>query len=239
MKNLPENKILITQALAGRVIRLHPDDPIAIAVQDIEPGSEVQAPDGGTFAAADRIPAGHKIALRNLAPGETILRYGCRIGWASQAIAAGSWVHNHNLEVGTIPRSYAYRVAAPLIPAPSERTFLGYPRPDGRVGTRNYVAVISSVHCSGHVASRIARHFTPDRLAGFGNVDGVIPIIHHSGCSLPPDGLAQRYLKRALANLVGNPNIGGAVFVGLGCETTQAEECASLAIEQDLRTSGG
>ena len=216
------------QGVADRIIQLHPADPIAIAVQDIMPGSTLRAPDGGRLVAAERIPAGHKIALRDLAPGETVLRYGCRIGQASQPIAAGSWVHTHNLEVGAIGRGYTCRVAPPLIPAPSGRTFLGYLRPDGRVGTRNYLAVISSVHCVGHAASRIARHFTPDRLAGFENIDGVIPIIHHSGCSLPPHGLGQRYLTRTLANLAVNPNIGGVLFIGLGCETTPADACATL-----------
>ena len=111
-----------------------PTDPIAIAVQDIEPGAELGAPEGERWlVAAERIPAGHKIALRDLAPGETVLRYGCRIGQASQPIAAGSWVHTHNLEVGAIGRGYTCRVAPPLTPAPSGRTFLGY-RAAGRPG---------------------------------------------------------------------------------------------------------
>ena len=116
-----------------RIIQLHPDDPIAIAVQDIEPGAVLRTPDGGRLVAADRIPAGHKIALRDLAPGETVLRYGCRIGQASQPIVAGSWVHSHNLEVGAISGGYTCRVVPPLIPTPTGRTFLGYRRPDGRV----------------------------------------------------------------------------------------------------------
>ena len=227
-----------TPDLASPILRLHPDDPIAVAVRAIEPGTQLRTPDGRRLIAAERVPAGHKLALCDIAPGETIRRYGCRIGQATRFIPAGSWVHTHNLEVGDLSRSYTYQVVPPSIPAPTGRTFLGYRRPDGRVGTRNYVAVISTVHCSGHVASRIARHFTPDRLAGFENVDGVIPIIHPSGCGMPPHGPAQRYLKRALANLAGSPNLGGAVFVGLGCETLQAEECVSLAVQQDPQTAG-
>jgi altronate dehydratase len=140
------------QGVADWIIQLHPADPIAIAVQDILPGSTLCAPDGGSLVAVDRIPAGHKIALRDLAPGETIHRYGYRIGQASRPITAGSWVHTHNLEVGAIAGGYTCRVAPPLRPAPSGRTCLGYRRPDGRVGTRNYLAVISSVHCVGHAA---------------------------------------------------------------------------------------
>jgi altronate dehydratase len=223
--------------VSDRIIQLHPADPIAIAVQDITAGTALRAPGGGCLVAVDDVPAGHKIALRDLTPGETILRYGCRIGQASQPILAGSWVHTHNLEVGPISRGYTYRVVPTFVPTPSGRTFRGYLRPDGRVGTRNYLAVISSVHCVGHAASRIARHFTPERLAGFANVDGIIPIIHHSGCSLPPHGPAQRYLKRALANLAANPNIGGALFVGLGCETTPADMCAALVSEIPLAAS--
>ncbi len=107
------------QDVTDRIIQLHPADPIAIAVQDVGPGTELRAPDGGRLVAAEHIPAGHKITLRDLAPGETILRYGCRIGQASQLIAAGSWIHSHNLEVGAIGRGYTCRVAPPLVPRPA------------------------------------------------------------------------------------------------------------------------
>ena len=218
---------------AQSVIRLHPADPIVVAVRELVPGEVLMIDGHDVLTVREVIPSGHKVALSDVPAGAVITRYGSRIGIATTDIPMGTWVHSHNLDVGPIPRDYSYTVVPALCPQPSGRTFMGYARRDGRVGTRNYVAVISSVHCSGHVTLQIARQFTPERLAAYPNVDGVIPIVHHSGCSLPPSGPAQRYLKRLLSNIARHPNIGAALFVGLGCETTQAEECAAMALAQD------
>jgi altronate hydrolase len=109
--------------------------------------------------------------------------------------------------------------------APGGRTFNGFRRADGRCGTRNYVAVISSVNCSAAVVSRIAAHFTPERLGAFPYVDGVVAVTHAAGCSVAPDSLSLLYLRRALGNLAQNPNVAAALFVGLGCEVNQLEGC--------------
>lgn len=216
------------------LIHLHPDDQVGIAKLDISPGSEIRSPLGKRLTAQGPIPAGHKVALVDLRRGDAIYRYGREIGRASADIPAGSWVHDHNLSLQINPRHYQYSVVEPARPAPSGRTFMGYARPDGRVGTRNTIAVISTVSCSTHVVSQIARAFPRERLSAYPNVDGVLPIIHFSGCSMPPGGRSQTYLKRTLGNLAKNPNIAAAIYVGLGCEVNQADDCQPLYTENEL-----
>ena len=208
-------------------IQLNANDNVAIAKQTIAPDTTLTMP-SHSLVIREKIPAGHKLALRAIAPGEHVFRYGYSIGIASRAIVPGEWVHTHNLQIGAISQEYAYQIVAPAPTQMGHQTFLGYARPDGRVGTRNYIAVISSVNCSAHVTTQIARAFTPERLAAYPNVDGVIPITHHSGCSLATDSLGFYWLQRTLANIALNPNIGAYVFVGLGCEVNQAEACCAL-----------
>jgi altronate dehydratase len=128
------------------------------------------------------IPAGHKIALQDVAAGAPVLRYGQIIGFASQAILAGDHVHTHNVVVKPVDHDYAQLVSTTdqfeYMPETQRRTFLGFKRDKGRAGTRNYVAVIGTVNCSAHVCREIAAYFTPERLEAYPNVDGVIPIVH-------------------------------------------------------------
>ena len=189
-------------------IQLNPKDNIAIARVDIAEGTDICLPDRSVLIINERIPAGHKFSLCNIAPGEQIYRYGYSIGIATSSITPGCWVHTHNLSVGEIQKDYQLTIVNPPLTHPSTLSFLGYPRSDGRAGTRNYIAVISTVNCSAHVCLQIARQFTPDRLREYHNVDGVIPIVHHSGCSYPPGSLSQLYLQRTLANITSHPNIG-------------------------------
>ena len=204
-------------------LQLNSHDNIAIAKHDLDAGIILWMPAGAVITLRQSIPAGHKFALQAIACGEPVLRYGYSLGNATQAIQPGDWVHTHNLSVGEIKRAYDFQIAAPLTPQPSQQTFLGYRRADGQVGTRNYIAVISTVNCSAHIATEIARAFTPPQLAEFPNVDGVIPLVHSTGCSYNPNDLAHTYLRRTLANIARNPNIGGYVFVGLGCEGNQID----------------
>ncbi len=221
-------------------ILLHPADDVAIARADLPAGARLSLPGGGELAVQAAIPAGHKLALRRLAPGQGVLRYGQRIGLAAAEIAPGDWVHTHNLEAGPIAREYAWQVVEAPAPRPSGRTFLGYRRADGRAGTRNYVAVISTVNCAAAVASRIAAHFTPARLAAYPNVDGVVAVTHSAGCSVAPDSLSLAYLRRALSNLGHHPNIAAALYVGLGCEVNQLDGCLpSFSPEEIERLAGG
>jgi altronate hydrolase len=218
------------------ILHLHPQDPVGIAKQDLQPGTSVSLPEGGALTVRELIPAGHKLALVDIPAGGEVLRYGYPIGRAADFIPAGSWVHSHNLVLGEIPGpgEYTFQLVAPAQPAPSGRTFAGYARPGGRAGTRNYIALISTVSCSAHVVSQIARAFPPERLAEYPQVDGIIPIVHHSGCSLPQGGLSHTYLRRMLANLARHPNVGAAVYVGLGCEVNQIDECQPLYSPEEM-----
>jgi len=207
-------------------IRLDRRDPLAIAKEEILPGVIVSADQPGLpfdrLEINQKIPAGHKFALRSLALGEEILRYGCRIGVASALIAPGDWIHTHNLDVGDLARNFEIQTVPTGSPqAAVNRHFMGFPRPRGLSGTRNYILVVSTVNCSAQTARAIAQTFSPEMLAAYPNVDGVLAITHSTGCSIPAGSLAQQYLQRALINLIDHPNVGGILFTGLGCEVNQ------------------
>jgi altronate hydrolase len=164
--------------------------------------------------------------LHDIAAGAPVLKYGQTIGFAARAIPAGDWIHTHNLELKQFGRDYGFcQGARPVEYYPPEkmRFFDGYARADGRAGTRNYVAVISSVNCSASVSQYVAQRFKTDRFAQeFPHVDGVIAFTHKAGCGIKPDEpLAM--LQRTLAGIARHPNIFGYVLIGLGCETNQIE----------------
>lgn len=229
----------ISRAFEEMMILLNEADEVAVARQDVPAGMRLVTPDEHIIEVRREIPAGHKMALHRIQPGEAIHRYGQRIGQASQPIEAGDWVHSHNLEVGEIGRQLTWRVVAPAQVQPTGRTFLGFHRADGQVGTRNFIAVISTVNCAASVAGRIAAYFTPERLAAYPNVDGVAPVLHSSGCSVAPDSLSLLYLRRTLDNLAHNPNVGGVVFVGLGCEVNQLEGCLPVFSPAEITRLAG
>jgi altronate hydrolase len=221
------------QALEEVSLRLHPNDDVAIARRELHQGEAfrirgVRGEEVLTLGAT--IPTGHKLALRSLAEGEAVRRYGQVIGFASCPIQLGEYVHTHNLGVKDFERQAVFGVdakAVNILPEGERRTFQGYPRPNGRAGTRNYLAVISTVNCSAHVCLEIAHYFTPEKLANYPNVDGVIPLAHPYGCSMRIDSPNYLLLQRTLAGMAQNPNIGAYVVVGLGCETNQADALIS------------
>ena len=216
--------------LPQKVLVLHPTDDVAIAKQDLEQGVQVEIAAtkcASPFCTRQPVPSGHKVALCDLSVGDPVHRYGQVIGFASQNIQRGDHVHTHNLAAGTFEREYAMGIDAQPVEVldPAERrTFMGYLRPDGRVGTRNYVAVISTVNCSAHTTRQIAHHFTPERLVAYPNVDGVIALTHHSGCSLQLGGDDYVFTQRTLAGMADHPNVGAYAFVGLGCEENQIDD---------------
>ena len=214
--------------LPAATIQLHPEDQVAITKWDIPAGTTLRDSRHGKgerkMQVLQDIPAGHKIALEKIPAGAAILRYGHKIGVASQVIEPGEWVHSHNLQIGDMSRDFAIRIVEKLNDGAAvelDKTFDGFHRADGRAGTRNYIAVISTVSCSAQTAQLIADHFTPEVLATYKNVDGVIAITHFSGCTMPPDSSAYRFLERMLLNLALHPNVGAALFVSLGCEVMQ------------------
>jgi altronate dehydratase len=204
-------------------LTLHPTDNIAIARQDIPAGANLLIQKQPVVIIRP-IPAGHKFAVDVIQSGSPVIRYGQHIGTATQTISRGEWVHSHNLDVGDMQREFsvqlAQKAASQSQPIPT-RTFSGYPRPTGQYGTRNLIAIVSTVSCSAQVTRAIAAHFTPSVLEGYPNVDGVIAVTHPLGCSVPEGGLAHTYLQRALLNLTRHPNVGGILFVSLGCEVNQ------------------
>ncbi len=202
----------------SHLVLLHPVDDVAIATQSIPAGTEVQAGDH-CITTRQTIPAGHKVALRSKTRGESILRYGSNIGRATQDISVGDHVHSHNLHHEHVPQERAQRVNPPAPPALiTGRTFQGYQRPDGRVGTRNYVAVVSTVNCSASVAHVVTERMEAEIRERFPHVDGIMPVAHEGGCGMPYGGLKHQMLARVLVGLSRHPNVAGCVLVGLGCE---------------------
>lgn len=225
-------------ALSDVAVRLNPSDDVAVAKTHLQAGTALTF-DGARVEVRQFVATGHKIALRDAAESAPLRRYGQVIGFATRPIRAGDHVHVHNLAAHAFDRDYAFGAdAAPydVLPLERRRTFQGIARPDGRVGTRNYVAVISSVNCSAHTVREIAHHFTPERLAAFPNVDGVIPIAHGWGCATRIGGENDVLLQRTLAGIARHPNVAGYVLVGLGCETNQIEV---LIDNQALRLEDG
>ena len=194
-------------------------------------------PGGGRVEIREPIGLGHKVALADIAQGEPVRKYGQIIGFAAKAIPAGSLVHVNNLKADLFERDYAFATEVPVTAAAEERkTFRGYLRPDGRVGTRNYIAVISTVNCSASTSRYVADRFR-DNLwrKDFPNVDGVFAVTHKGGCGLPFEGPDHQILERVLAGFANHPNVAAYVVVGLGCEVAFAQH---LVDAQDLVTLG-
>lgn len=217
------------------VVRLHPEDDVAIARRQLLEGMPVV--DG--VIVRGLIPAGHKVAARLINQGEPVKRYGQIIGFATRTIAPGEHVHTQNLAMGSFERDYAFAADARNVPTADKRTvFRGITRSDGRVATRNYIGVLTTVNCSATVARAIADHFRrdihPQELAAFPNVDGVVALTHGLGCATDADGEGLAVLRRTLGGYARHPNFAAMLVVGLGCETNQIE---GLMNSQGLSTS--
>ncbi|MCY4525587.1 MAG: altronate dehydratase family protein, partial [Anaerolineaceae bacterium] len=218
-------------------IRLNASDNVAIARRPLQPGTVLETGDG-VLNLRDFVTDGHKFALADLAAGERVRRYGQTIGFATRDIQAGDHVHTHNLAVQEFAREYEFAQdieAVDFVPLAQRLTFNGYLRENGQVGTRNFIAIISTVNCSAHTTREIARHFTPERLADYPNVDGVVALVHLSGCAVQIGGDDYVLLQRTLAGMARHANIGGYLIVGLGCEANQV---ADLVSNYDLNGNG-
>jgi altronate hydrolase len=200
------------------VLRVHPRDDVLVALRDIQAGETVRSP-AEVLTARTQVPRGHKLAATAISAGTAVRKYGWPIGLATRDIEPGEHVHTHNLTTAlTAHEDYAYTPPAPARTrsSPDTHTFLGYPRRDGRVGTRNELWVLCTVGCVGHTARRIAE------IAGEGlkgRVDGVHALTHPFGCSQLGDDL--QHTRQILASLAAHPNAGGVLVVGLGCENNQ------------------
>ena len=215
-----------------RLLTLAPGDDVAIALDDLAPGDELAGQPGVTVRAP--VPRGHKVALRDVAEGAPVRKYGQVIGAASMPIAAGEHVHSHNLEFAPqLQGGLGGRAVPPdggvtggVVPPGEDTaggpipTFDGYVRTDGRVGTRNYIGIVTSVNCSATVAKLIARE-AERRLRDFPNVDGVVALTHGTGCGMSVAGEGPDMLRRTLHGYAEHPNFAGILAIGLGCEVNQ------------------
>lgn len=222
---------ILNAAKQVSVISLNPGDNVLVALEAIEAGESV-----GTDLpeVRDDIPAGHKIACCNINAGNPILKYGQIIGFANRDISAGEHVHTTNVGLKDVVRDYAVgegTIPTEYVPEGGRAVFQGFARSDGRVGTRNYIGVLPTVNCSASVARFIADAVDREMLPDFSNVDGIVALAHGSGCAVPPDGEGFQMLQRTLAGYARNPNFGGILLVGLGCETNLVE---SLCQNMDL-----
>lgn len=207
------------------VLRLHAEDDVAIARQQLVGGTALP---GGALSRG-LIPPGHKVAMRDLPQGHAVRRYNQVIGYATQPITAGEHVHVHNLGLMddrlNANRDYAFSADLKPDPTPKEAFFQGIVRPDGRVATRNYIAILSTVNCSATVARAIADRFSrrhhPQALQAFPMIDGVIALTHGTGCGMDGEGEGLQVLERTLAGYARHVNLGGVLVVGLGCEANQ------------------
>ena len=203
-----------------RILRLHSDDNVIVAVETIQPGALAEG-----VCAAVRIGKGHKMAVSAIARGQPVLKFGQIIGFASVDIQAGDWVHEHNVEMHDFARDYQFAAAAKteeILPVEQRATFQGYRRANGSVGTRNYIAILTSVNCSASVARFMAREVERSGiLAHYPNIDGIIPLVHGTGCGMAAKGEGFDILKRTQWGYASHPNIGGVLLVGLGCEVFQ------------------
>jgi altronate hydrolase len=215
MIELSEKKVI------GPVIRLHPNDNVVVARVDVAIGTSVPSEN---LSVRSQVPAGYKIASKKITAGEPILKYNVIVGFANTDIEPGSMVHSHNTEFREFDRDYAYASeykATELLPENQRATFQGIVREDGKVGTRNYIGILSTVNCSATVVKKIAEYFTPERLAPYPNIDGVVAFAHSIGCGMEMTGEPMQLLRRTMAGYARHPNLAAALIIGLGCERNQ------------------
>jgi len=232
---------------ASPVIRLHETDNVVLARVTLPQGAPVLE----GVVAAERIPPGHKVATRTIAEGEAVRKYNQIIGFATRLIGPGEHVHVHNMGMGDFAKDYAFSEGVtPTEYVAEPATFQGIVRPDGRVATRNYIGILTSVNCSAHTAGLVADVFKRnpfsghDPLAEFPNVDGVVALTHKTGCGMAA-GEGLKVLRRTLAGYARHPNFSHVIVLGLGCEVNQIGDMlrehglTDRIRNMDIQTMGG
>ncbi len=219
--------------ITGPIIRLHSNDNIVVARIDVAIGARI---DGEGIVSRSQVPAGYKIATVKILKGEPVRKYNVVIGFAGADIEPGTMVHYHNMDFREFARDYAhaseYREVE-MVEQSQRATFQGIVRADGRVATRNFIGILSTVNCSATVVRKIASWFTPERLAAYPNVDGVVAFSHSIGCGMEMTGEPMALLRRTMAGYSRHPNLAGVLVVGLGCERNQLQ---GLMDDEQLRT---
>ena len=214
------------------LVHLHTKDNVALTLEMLPEGTVAE----GDITATTTILARHKIATKPIPAGAIIYKYGHPIGQASSDIAVGDHVHTHNCEMlASRDETSDTSNIAPIKAAPTDEqaTFQGYKRPGGKVGTRNFIGIITTVNCSATVAKQITRKIERSGyLDNLTNVDGLVAITHGTGCGMQSSGEAFEILQRTLSGYIDHPNFGGVLVIGLGCEVMQLEKLSS---EDDQR----
>jgi len=205
-----------------RFVRLSPDDNVVVAVDQFPQGAEVAG-----LTVRQRVPRGHKMAVAPIREGEPVRKFGQVIGFASQHIAPGDWVHVDNVTLHDFARDYRFAEDArndEILPPELRATFEGFVRPGGKTGTRNYIGILTSVNCSASVARFIAEEVNRSGiLADYPTIDGVVPFVHGTGCGMAAYGEGYDVLRRTQWGYATHPNLGAALMVGLGCEVFQID----------------
>ncbi|MEP3482502.1 MAG: altronate dehydratase family protein [Fuerstiella sp.] len=233
---------------------LHATDNVAILTRLVKAGETIQC-DQRQIMVQEDIPFGHKIALTQLELGDSLRKYGQEIGTAACQISAGAWVHTHNVQANVTGCTFQFateiRHPSPVQPP---ATFMGYRRADNRCGTRNYIAVISTVNCSATTAKYVAAELSREDLSAYPNIDGIVPIVHKGGCAMEFQGSDHQQLNRTLAGFARHPNVAACLILGLGCETAQADtlqqeisfvqlgssaDTANLPLTMNIQEQGG
>ena len=202
-------------------VRLGPSDNVVTAIRALETGVVVE-----DIKTRSLVPRGHKIATRAIAASEPVRKYAQVIGFAAADIRPGDHVHTHNVEFRPTDADHDFSTDLRPVAAVCEAerdTFMGYRRANGRVGTRNYIAIITSVNCSATAARKIASAFGPEELAPYPNVDGVAAFVHGTGCGMAGSGEGFDALQRVMWGYTRHPNHAGVLMVGLGCEMNQID----------------
>ena len=206
---------------ASLTVRLNANDNVVVARTDPLPGVMLA---GEGLAATQRIPAGHKVATRPIPAGEPVRKFDQIIGFATRPIGAGEHVHVHNCGMAEFDRDYAVGQAVrppAMVPEAERAAFPGYLRANGKVGTRNFIGILSTVNCSASVAKFIAERFPAEVLAHYPNVDGIVAITHGTGCGMADQGEGYATLQRTLWGFAAHPNFAAILMIGLGCEVMQ------------------
>ncbi len=214
---------MATYSLKEKAIVLIPGDDVALLKERLESQTVLEF-EGQKICLSADIPAGHKVALKAIRRDNPVRKYGQIIGFATTDITAGEHVHVHNVGVRDFDRDYKFASEAKSTEFyPENRTFMGFSRGDGQVGTRNYIAVISTSNCSAYASRYIAERFKNGGLKDYPNVDGVFAVNPKGGCSTREGGEDLLQLQRVLAGFARHPNVASYVIVGLGCEVNQSE----------------
>ena len=200
-------------------IKIHENDNVIVALHTLPAGTVIDLEDGTQVTSNMEIPAGHKMAIENMEPDSSVIKYGYPIGFTKEAVKCGDWVHVHNLKTGLGDLlEYTYEPTPMEETKTEDITFMGFKRPDGKVGVRNEIWVIPTVGCVNNVATAIAKQANAYVK---GSVDEVIAYPHPYGCSQM--GEDQENSRKILADLINHPNAGGVLVLGLGCENSSID----------------